>query len=158
MRQRRVYVDNSVFGGVFDEEFHGASARFFELVEQGEYRVLISAITLGEIADAPEPVRRLLEGLVPDHVEAIAIESEAQALAEAYLDAGVVGASHRADATQVAAATVAKADLILSWNFRHIVNFDRIHRYNAVNLMNGYALVEIRSPPEVVYGNEDEDL
>ena len=64
----------------------------------------------------------------------------------------------RGDKSHVAAATVARADLILSWNFKHIVNYDRIHKYNGVNALNGYKAIEIHSPLELVYGDEDEDI
>ena len=60
------------------------------------------------------------------------------------------------DAGHVAAATVAGADLIVSWNFRHIVHYDKIRAYNAVNLLHGYREIEIRSPLEVIdYEGED---
>ena len=71
---------------------------------------------------------------------------------------GALGPAQRADALHVATATVAHADLILSWNFRHIVNFDRIHKFNAVNLMRGYAPIEIHSPLEMEHGNQGQDV
>jgi len=71
------------------------------------------------------------------------------ALAQAYIDAGILSSSRMADAIHVAAATVARADLILSWNFRHIVNYDRIRKFNGVNALNGYPPIEIYSPLEV---------
>ena len=80
---------------------------------------------------------------------------EADALAQAYVDAGALGKASLEDALHVATATVAGADLILSWNFRHLVNYDRIRRLNAVNLMNGYRPMDIRSPMEVGYEEED---
>ncbi len=65
-----------------------------------------------------------------------------------------MGSGSRGDAIHVAAATVAGADLVLSWNFKHIVNYDRIHKYNAVNLLNGYRQIDIRSPMELTHGEE----
>ena len=49
----------------------------------------------------------------------------------------------------MAAATVADADLILSWNFKHIVNYDRIRGFNGVNLKHGYRALSIISPMEL---------
>jgi predicted nucleic acid-binding protein len=158
VRRLRVYVDTSVFGGVADEEFAEPSKRFFVMVAKGRFLVLVSQVVLDELVDAPAAVQEVLTGLTAGSIEEIPAGEEAGALAQAYIDAGAVGETHRADALQVAAATVGKADMILSWNFRHIVNFERIHRYNAVNMMNGYTQIEIRSPQEVVYGDEDEDL
>ena len=72
----------------------------------------------------------------------------------AYLDAAVLPAASSNDALHVAAATVARADLILSWNFKHIVNFRRIRLFNSVNLAQGYGIIDIRSPAEIAYGNQ----
>jgi hypothetical protein len=71
-------------------------------------------------------------------------------LRDAYLAAGVVGAASENDAHHVALAAVARADLIVSWNFKHIVHVDKIRRFNAVNLIEGYGMIDIRSPLEVV--------
>jgi len=50
----------------------------------------------------------------------------------------------------IATATINRADVLVSWNFKHIVNLERIHRYNAVNLKLGYPMIEIRTPTEVL--------
>jgi len=85
----------------------------------------------------------------------VSVDPEVEALADAYVLARVIGQASRADAIHVAAATFAEADMILSWNFKHIVNFNRIGKYNAVNVLNGYKAIEIRSPAEVVHDDED---
>jgi len=81
---------------------------------------------------------------------------EALVLRDAYLAAGIVGARWSSVALHVALATVAWADAIASWNFRHIVRLDRIRLYNAVNLTEGYGLIAILSPREVTpYESDD---
>ncbi len=156
-RLPRGYVDTSVLGGTQDEEFREPSRRFFEQVKAGGYVILTSATTLRELAGAPEAVRNVLadvpEGSVLEIPEQV--EQEARALVEAYIAERVLGEAREADAMHVAVASVAEADLLLSWNFRHIVNYDRIRKFNAVNALNGYPEIEIRSPLEVVYGDED---
>ncbi|MEK7250008.1 MAG: hypothetical protein AAB209_06235, partial [Bacteroidota bacterium] len=72
-------------------------------------------------------------------------------LRDAYLSAGVVGPKWVDDATHVAAATVARADAIVSWNFVHIVRLDRMKAYNRVNLLNGYGMLTIITPKEINY-------
>jgi len=47
--------------------------------------------------------------------------------------------------------TINRVDVLVSWNFRHIVDLSRIRLYNSVNLKYGYPLLEIRSPREVLY-------
>ena len=149
MRMIRVYVDTSVFGGACDEEFAEASKRFFGKVREGEYLVLVSEETSRELAKAPVAVRTVLEELPPESMEKVSIDDEVKALAQEYVRAGVLEHSSMSDALHVAAASVADADLILSWNFTHIVNFSRIRGFNGVNVMNGYHSMTILSPMEV---------
>lgn len=158
MHRIRVYVDTSVFGGMKDEEFGEATKQFFERVRRGRFLVLVSQVTADELADAPPAVQAVLMELPATCLEKVPAGKEALALATAYIEGAVLGPAHRADAIHVACATVARADLILSWNFKHIVNFDRIHKFNAVNLVLGYPQIEIRSPLEVEYGDENEDV
>jgi hypothetical protein len=88
-----------------------------------------------------------------DILEEVTFDAEASELAQRYLAAGVIGAPHLADARHIATATIKRVDVLVSWNFKHIVNLDRIHGYNSVNLRLGYAILEIRSPQEVLsYG------
>lgn len=70
--------------------------------------------------------------------------------AEAYIRAAVLSPGMRADAQHIAIATVGRVDVLVSWNFKHIVNLERIRGYNSVNLRQGYPLIEIRTPREVV--------
>jgi hypothetical protein len=154
-----VYVDTSVFGGVEDEEFQDASTRFFEQVKQGRYLIVMSTFVLDELADAPAAVRRVLAEAPPESVLTVPREAETEAreLARAYITAGVVGPAREGDALHVATASVVGAQMVLSWNFRHLVNYDRIRGFNGVNALNGYPPVEIHSPLEVVYGDDAED-
>jgi len=78
------------------------------------------------------------------------ITEEMERLRDAYLSAGVLGESSDADALHVAAATVLEVDLIVSWNFKHIVHFEKIRGFNAVGRLQGYKAVDIHSPLEVI--------
>jgi hypothetical protein len=156
MHSPRVYVDTSVFGGINDEEFAEPSQRFFERAKRGDFVILISQIVLDELQGAPESILKAVDDLPPEYLERVGVNEEVISLAESYIQAGILGEDWIDDAMHVAAATVMKADLILSWNFKHIVNFRRIQKFNSVNLANGYNLVDIRSPQEVEYGDEDQ--
>ncbi len=158
MRSPRVYVDTSVFGGVNDPEFARPSKRFFERVTVGDFIVLVSLQTVAELRAAPEAVRRVLAVLDPARVETVDVDAEVESLADAYMAAGVVGPKWRGDALHVAAATVAGADLVLSWNFRHIVRFDRVRMFNGINGIRGYRPLDIRSPLEVEHDDADETV
>jgi hypothetical protein len=150
MVRLRVYPDTSVFGGCFDDEFGEASREFFRRVAAGTFLVVLSDTTLLELQAAPERVRRVVVDLPPEMVRIVRNSAEVRVLRDAYLAAGVVAESARRDAEHVAAATVGDVDLLVSWNFRHVVNYARIDGYNGVNLLHGYRAVRIFSPREVI--------
>lgn len=152
-KRLRVYVDTSVFGGVFDPEFARASKRFFGQIGRGIFDPVISIIVTEEIADAPPRVQSLYRR-VARTAEMCQVDEAALGLRDAYLAAGIVTEQWAADALHVAVATVSACELIVSWNFRHIVNFRRIALYNGVNRKAGYREIGIFTPREVI---EDED-
>ncbi len=154
----RAYVDTSVFGGVFDAEFADHSRAFFERVGRGEFIVLLGSTTEAELEGAPPAVRGVLDEVPHALVERIPRTPEVERLAQAYLDAGVVGPRWRGDATQVALATVAKATVLVSWNFKHMLRFDKINGFNEVNRRLGYDNLSIASPAGVRYAGTQEDI
>ena len=103
-----------------------------------------------ELYGAPQSVRDHLLRVSGDQVVVIADNPESSELANAYLKRGIVGPGSSSDALHVALATVGRADVLVSWNFRHIVNLGRIRLFNSVNLERGYSMLEIRSPKEVL--------
>jgi len=146
----RIYIDTSVIGGCEDEEFRGYSRQLVARFVRGEAVMVLSELTVRELALAPPTVRAVVQAVPPGQVEMLALTPEADELARSYLAEGVVGASMLIDAQHIAIASVSKVDVLVSWNFKHIVNLQRIHGYNAVNLRHGYPLLEIRSPREVL--------
>lgn len=156
MKRLRIYVDTSVFGGPFDEEFAEASRRFFEEVRQGRYTMVISDVTVRELQKSPQNVLQIFLSLPEGWMERIAITQEAIAIRDRYIEIGILTPARLDDAAHVALATVAEADLIVSWNFKHLVHFEKVRQYNAVNLSLGYKPIEIRSPKEVIH--EDQDI
>lgn len=150
MSALRVYIDASVFGGYFDAEFAETSRRFFDAVLAQSVIALISDTLVAELVAAPQPVRDLLAQTIQGGCERLPITAEAITLRDAYLQAGVVTPKYADDALHVAQATLARADVIVSWNFKHLVNPARIRKFNGVNLMQGYGLVVIMTPSEIV--------
>jgi predicted nucleic acid-binding protein len=151
----RVYADTSVFGGMFDEEFCEPTKQFFSEVDAGLFVIVTSAIVEAEIEPAPEKIRDFFAQYMAV-AEIAQITQEMLALRQQYINAGVVTPKSAEDALHVAIATVTQCNLIVSWNFKHIVHFDKIPKYNAVNTLNGYGQIGIYSPLEVIsYGNDD---
>lgn len=150
----RVYVDTSVIGGCLDAEFELPSRRLFARFRSGEHVLVLSDVTVTELGNAPPAVRDVLRQVPIEHIERWALTAEAETLAETYLSAGVIPRKMWSDAQHIAIATLANVDVLVSWNFKHIVNFQRIRGYNAVNATLGHPPVEIRTPQEV---DADED-
>lgn len=152
---QRIYIDTSVAGGYFDEEFSVDSKKFFTRVRKGEIIVIISSLLEAELVDAPEQVRNLINSLPQIQVEKIKLSAIAMELAEKYIAAKVVGKTSVEDCRHIAMATICKADVLVSWNFKHIVNVERINGYNSVNLKCKYTTLDIRTPKEVLHYEED---
>jgi len=146
--KQRIYLDTSVFGGYFDNEFEDHTIPFFERIKSGEYIVLFSSVTQDELELAPENVKVLVKSLRIDLSEFIDTTEEAIDLATEYITEKVVGKTSFADCLHIALATINRADFLVSWNFKHIVNVERIRGYNSINIKNGYRQLEIRSPRE----------
>jgi hypothetical protein len=151
----RIYVDTSVFGGVLDEEFRAASRGLIKRAVRGEVRFLLSGLAVEELTNAPQGVKDAISSIPRQNMERVPVGAEARSLAAAYVTARVVPAASEGDALHVAAATVAGANLIVSWNFKHIVNYRRIQLFNSVNLAMGCPLIDIRSPLELEEDDEN---
>ncbi|MBI2118601.1 MAG: PIN domain protein [Elusimicrobia bacterium] len=154
MHKLRVYIDTSVIGGCFDPEFKLDSIALFEKIKQGKMIAVISELTIQELEPAPEHVKNVLEQIPDEFLEQIALPVEAKSLAQAYISSGAVPDHSEVDALHIATATIHNVDVLVSWNFKHIVNIRRIHAYNGVNVKEGYRLLDIHSPKEVLYGEE----
>jgi predicted nucleic acid-binding protein len=150
MKKIRIYADTSIFGGVFDDEFDVKSRLFFDAVRAGKYRLVISAVVSKELEGAPEEVRKFFKDIF-NICEVAEVTEDALVLQESYVKQGIVTQKYYDDALHVAIATVSGCDCIVSWNFKHIVNFHKIPLYNAVNALNGYGNIAIYSPQEVIY-------
>ena len=149
MRKLRIYVDTSVLGGYFDDEFSIDTKRLFDEILRGEYKLVISDLTERELVNAPNRVKTLLKNLIIDF-EVISVTQESIDLATDYINEKVVGQTSLDDCIHIATATINKVDLLISWNFKHIVNILRIRGYNSINLRNGYSTLEIRSPKDLI--------
>jgi predicted nucleic acid-binding protein len=149
MANLRIYLDTSVFGGVFDQEFEKPSKMLFQQIKSGLYSLVTSAVVQEEISSAPKEVNALFYEMI-NIAEIVEVEEKALELREAYLNAKIVSPKFSDDALHVALATIANCQMLVSWNFKHIVHFDKIPLYNAINVLNGFDSISIFSPQEVI--------
>lgn len=154
---KRIYIDTSVFGGYFDEEFEKETKPFFDKVIKDKIIIVVSEVLELEIYRAPVFIQNFFESLPVELIERVELISEVRELAEKYITNKVAGIASRADCQHIAFATVYKVDVLVSWNFKHIVNLERIRGYNSINFREGYQMTEIRTPKEIFdYENTEE--
>jgi predicted nucleic acid-binding protein len=151
----QLYLDTSVFGGVFDEEFKADSKRLIDAIHKKRAVVMISDVVLDEIEDAPPEVKAVVRDLPKDAQVFVDTTEEVIKLRDEYLARKILTPKSTDDATHVALATINRADAIVSWNFKHIVRLDKMKLYNQVNFSLGYGILEIVSPKEVVFDEKD---
>jgi len=152
-----LYLDTSVLGGYFDEEWKEATQELFRQMEMGLWKFVCSDVTRDEIQGAPEHVRDLFDNTFPPET-LLTINAEIYSLAAAYVAQKVVPPKYQDDARHVALCTVTGLNLLVSWNFKHLVSLQRESGFNAVNLLQGYPTIRIVSPLELIYGNQDQNL
>lgn len=146
---KRLYIDTSVFGGYFDKEFENETQIFFSYVIKHDIQILVSDILEFEIYRAPDYIIDFYEKLPEKLITRVELIDDVENLAKAYIDEKVVGRTSIADCQHIALATVNRVDVLVSWNFKHIVNLEKIRGYNSINFREGYQMVEIRTPKEI---------
>lgn len=154
----KTFVDTSVFGGYFDEEFKEWSIKLINEIKEGLKIVVISDLTLRELEDAPRKVSNIVEEIPEQYKKYVVLDDNAKYLANKYIEEEAISRKHLVDAQQIAIATINKVDVLVSWNFKHIVNLNRIRLYNATNLKYGYQIIEIRTPREIINEVINEDV
>jgi hypothetical protein len=155
--QRRplLYIETSVFGFCFDGNPRNvlrreAAVALLEQVALGLFDAVTSALTFEELTRAREPLRAKLMASVGDVHLLKADRQEVERLAAAYVRDHVIPSEFADDAGHVAYATIGRTDLLVSLNLRHLANERAERGIGAVNLREGYQLLRIRTPEEVL--------
>jgi hypothetical protein len=156
MIKPNIYIDTSVIGGCFDDEFSEVSNELFEEFKSGKKIAVVSDITLLELKDAPKYVKNKLDEIPAEFKKIISFTDEATELANKYINEKIISINFKEDARHIALATIERVDILASWNFKHVVNVVRINGYNSINLKEGYHLLEIRSPLEILEVSDEE--
>ena len=146
---KNIYIDTSVYGGYFDKEFEMDTKPFFDIILKNRIKILVSEVLELELYRAPEFIQDFFVSLPVELIVRVELTEEVRDLAERYIEEKVVGNTSRADCQHIALATIYKADVLVSWNFKHIVNLERIRGYNSINFREGYQMIEIRTPREI---------
>jgi len=142
----RIYIDTSVIGGYFDEEFEDVTKLLFERIKNKDFDVYFSEVNETELSLAPKHIQQIKKIIPVDCYRYLELNEESKELAEAYINEAVLGQASRNDAYHIALASINRLDCLISWNFKHIVNFNKIKLFNSINLKLGYPLIDIRTP------------
>lgn len=150
----KFYLDTSVFGGIFDKEFEYDTAEFLKYVREIRAEVIYSNIVVKELEQSPEHVKNVIQLLEVEkkiNTRRININDAAENLAKTYIEEGALTEKCEEDARHIALASIYdEIDILISWNFKHMVNFMRIKQYNSINLRLGYRNIDIRTPKEAI--------
>ena len=158
MKIPTLYLDTSVIGGYYDAKWMQDTRELWRQAKEGNWKLVTSVITERELLAAPLAVRDLFEETFPNAEVLLPETDEADDLAHEYLKASVVSERYADDAMHVAICTVHRINFLVSWNFRHLVNVRREAGFNAVNLLQGYPMVSIVNPKELIYGITDNEI
>ncbi len=146
--QQRIYIDTSVIGGYFDKEFEIATKMLFERILDKDFIIYFSEVNETELEFAPVHIKNIKNLIPKECIRHIEIDEEVELLTQTYINEKALGKASENDAYHIALASVNRLDCLISWNFKHIVNFDKIKMFNSINLRLGYPLIDIRSPLE----------
>lgn len=119
-------------------------------IQQKDFIVHLSEINEVALLPAPQNVKDLVAKIPSDCLIMLDFTKEAQELAENYLSEKISGKASFNDAYHIASATVNRIYVLVSWNFKHIVNLDKIRLFNSINIKLGYPTIDIRSPKELI--------
>ena len=159
MQKPRIYVETSVWSYAFADdapESRLATLAFFDFARSGKYDLFLSEVVLAEIGRATQELAKSLRELIQDIRPAqLELDRESDQLAQVFLESGAVPPSKVEDAQHVAVAVVNELDMLVSWNYRHLVNVRRREAFQHISAMRGYYKpLHIVTPQEI--GDADE--
>ena len=154
MRKLSIYVETSVWSQAFAEDapdIRKATEQFFTEARMGIYELFVSDVVMGEINRAPEDLAQRLRGLVAELAPVLLkVDEGSLLLSQEFLNSGAVPPSKVDDAKHVAVALANDLDVLVSWNYKHLVNVRRREIFHQIGMMNGYYKpLQIVTPPEV---------
>jgi predicted nucleic acid-binding protein len=158
MRKPKIYLDTSVISYLYQldaPEKMNDTLALWEEIQAGEYQAVISEITTKELLNCTEPKRsKMLDYLNEADFEVFSIISEINNLAKEIINHGILTAKSLDDCRHIAAAIVNNCDIIVSWNFKHLVNVRTINGVRAITVPNHYKPIDIYSPTMLLKGDK----
>ena len=152
MKKLKLYLDTTIFNFVFADDApieRDLTRKFFSQINH--FEVFISDIVIEEIAECSAPKRQKMLELIDKHdIQTLSLDESSRLLALKYIKEGIIPPKYQDDALHIAIASVHEMDVLLSWNFQHIVKLKTKREAVGVNMLFGYGSIEIYTPREVV--------
>ncbi|MCB4792830.1 MAG: PIN domain nuclease [Elusimicrobia bacterium] len=155
MKKLKLYLDTSILNFAISDrenlELQIMSTKdIIGCIKRGDYEGYISDEVLKEIEQAPKDIKELLFQVVKGTgLGLLKADKDTEILAEKYIEEGLIPLKYRDDALHIAVATVNGMDIVMSWNFEHMVKLKTKKGVIAVNELMGYKTIEILTPQEV---------
>lgn len=158
MKKLKIYLETSVINFIFDKsnpKEKEITLKLFDDIKKGQYEAFISELVIAEIDKAPHDIAVNLRNAISEiNLIELTISEEVKFLADKYEEQGIIPRKYRNDALHIAIATVHNLDVLVSWNFEHIVKVRTKKEVMGINLLMGYKEIEIYSPWEVAENDE----
>ena len=146
----RIYLESSVIGGYYDIGYKAVTRQLFERIACKEFEVYFSELTDAELMSAPRQVKMVKKIIPPACFHYIKMNEDIWDLASLYIKEKAISESCRIDAYHIAFASASGIDCLISWNFKQIVNYDKIKIFKEINMRFGYPVIDFRSPLEFI--------
>ncbi|PIZ14811.1 PIN domain nuclease [Candidatus Desantisbacteria bacterium CG_4_10_14_0_8_um_filter_39_17] len=154
MKKIKYYLDTSIFNFVFADDAPEKmilTERLFKQIENENMEIYISEVVMDEINGAQESTRERLIKLIEKYNPVLLpVDQEVKDLAQRFIEEGIIPEKYRDDALHISVAIVNNLDILISWNFQHIVKVKTRVEVNAISRLMNYHEIEICSPEEVV--------
>jgi len=158
MKSLKIYLETTVFNFVFAEDSPDKKQdviKLFDEIRQGKYMPYTSDYVLQELLKAEEPKRTKMVNLLDQYgIKLLTTDKNAENLADKYVTEKIIPMKYRTDGIHIAMATINDLDIIVSYNFHHIVKLKTIIGTESINLREGYKRIGIYSPTEVIESDE----
>jgi len=158
MRKLKIYLDTSVISHLHQPDAPDKmndTLALWEETKAGEYKAVISDITTRELMNCAEPKRSIMADYLNEYdFEVLAIDKEIDDLAQEIIKRGILTVKSIDDCTHIAAAIINNCDIIVSWNFKHLVNIKTIKGVREITVSNHYKQIDIYTPSMLLKGDE----
>ena len=159
MKKLKLYLDTSTISHLFASDtphkMDDTNLLWADLIK-GKYNIFISPVVISEIKKCPEPRQSLMfEKLEQIKFQILNESDEVYMLADEYIKGGVLNEKSRDDCLHIAYAVIYNCDVIVSWNFKHLVNIRTINGVRAVSSLEGYKGIDIITPTFIIQEGDD---